>query len=58
MITEPQSMSTTDHFGLDHGYVFAASGVGHEIGAGTALDWLKRADTTSGEFGCGNGRCR
>jgi zinc transporter len=35
---------------LDRGYLFGADGIGREIDAQTATDWLKRDETPPGEF--------
>ncbi|NYH14093.1 CorA family divalent cation transporter [Paraburkholderia bryophila] len=50
MATELLPVQNADHFPLDRGYLFSVNGVGREIDANTAIEWLKRRDDTSREF--------
>jgi zinc transporter len=50
MATELLSAQNTDHFPLDRGYLFSGNGVGREIDANTAVEWLNHSDEGSAEF--------
>lgn len=50
MATELHAAPTSAHIPLNYGYLFSEDGVGHEIDAATATDWLGRPDTARGEF--------
>jgi zinc transporter len=50
MTTELLAAQNTGHFPLDRGYLFSANGVGREIDANTAIEWLKHRDGGTTEF--------
>lgn len=50
MIMEASPAGTVGQFPLDRGYVFSSEGVGREIDADTAADWLNRQHDKDGEF--------
>jgi zinc transporter len=50
MASELMSAQNIDHFPLDRGYLFSGNGVGREIDANTAVEWLKHRDEGSAEF--------
>ncbi|QCP49874.1 magnesium transporter [Trinickia violacea] len=50
MATELQAAHTSDHIPLKYGYLFSENGVGREIDAATATEWLSRPNAARGEF--------
>lgn len=50
MASELLPAHNTGHFPLDRGYLFSANGVGREINANTAIEWLRHRDDSSTEF--------
>ncbi|MBB5462395.1 CorA family divalent cation transporter [Paraburkholderia sp. Cpub6] len=50
MNTQTLPAQTTGQFPLNHGYAFSSNGVGREIDAVTAADWLKHQHDKDGEF--------
>jgi zinc transporter len=50
MATELLPAQSTGRFPLDRGYLFSGNGIGREVDANTAVEWLKHRDDSSTEF--------